>query len=108
MVKNSPPNAGDARDMGSIPASGRSLGGGNGNPVQYSCLENPMERSLMGYSPWSRKELDTTEHTHTRTHTHTHTHTHCCFRTQLGIEDEKKVFTRARKLNGELKQRIIF
>ena len=41
MVKNPPANAGDAH---SIPGSGRSLGGGNGNPVQYSCLGNPMDR----------------------------------------------------------------
>ena len=73
MVKNSPANAGDARDMGSIPGSGRSLGGGNGNPLQYSCLANPIERSVMGYSPWSQKELDTTEHTCAHTHTRTHT-----------------------------------
>ena len=44
MVKNPPANAGDARDEGSIPGSGRSPGGGNGNPLQYSCLENPMDR----------------------------------------------------------------
>ena len=44
MVKNLPANAGDARDMGSIPGSGRSPRGGNGNPLQYSCLENPMDR----------------------------------------------------------------
>ena len=37
-------NAGDARDAGSIPGSGRSPGGGHGNPLQYSCLENPMDR----------------------------------------------------------------
>ena len=37
-------NAGDARDMGSIPGLGRSPGGGHGNPLQYSCLENPMDR----------------------------------------------------------------
>ena len=37
-------NAGDAGDMGSIPASGRSPGEGHGNPLQYSCLENPMDR----------------------------------------------------------------
>ena len=37
-------NAGDARDTGSIPGSGRSPGGGHGNPLQYSCLENPMDR----------------------------------------------------------------
>ena len=41
---------------------GRSLGGGHGNPLQYSCLENPHgQRSLAGYSPWSLKELDTTD-----------------------------------------------
>ena len=39
-----PANAGDARDMGSIPESGRSPGGGHGNPLQYSCQENPMDR----------------------------------------------------------------
>ena len=44
MVKNPPANAGDVRDSGSIPGSGRSPGGGNGNPLQYSCLENPMNR----------------------------------------------------------------
>ena len=44
MVKNSPANAGDTEDVGSIPGSGRSPGGGNGNPLQYSCLGNPMDR----------------------------------------------------------------
>ena len=44
MVKNPPANAGDAGDVGSIPGSGRSPGGRNGNPFQYSCLENPMDR----------------------------------------------------------------
>ena len=43
-VKNSPANAGDIRDMGSIPGLGRSPGGENGNPLQYSCLENSMDR----------------------------------------------------------------
>ena len=41
MVKNLPANPGDIRDMGSIPGFGRSPGGGYGNPLQYSCLENP-------------------------------------------------------------------
>ena len=41
-VKNLPASVGDARDLGSIPGSGRSPGGGNGNLLQYSCLENPM------------------------------------------------------------------
>ena len=43
-VKNSPANAGDIRDTGLIPVSGRSPGEGHGNPLQYSCLENPMDR----------------------------------------------------------------
>ena len=60
-VKASAYNAGDP---GSIPGSGRSPVEGNGNPLQYSCLENPMShgwKSLVGYNPWGRKELDTTE-----------------------------------------------
>ena len=44
VVKNLPANAGDIRDAVSIPGLGRSSGGGNGNPIQYSCLENPMDR----------------------------------------------------------------
>ena len=43
MVKNLPASAGGVRDVGLTPGSGRSLGGGHGNPLQYSCLENPME-----------------------------------------------------------------
>ena len=43
VVKNLPANAGDIRDVGLIPGLGRSPGEGNGNPLQYSCLENPME-----------------------------------------------------------------
>ena len=44
LVKNPPANAGDIRDAGSMPGSGRSPGVGNGNPLQYSCLENPVDR----------------------------------------------------------------
>ena len=44
MVKNLPANAGDMRNLGSIPGSGRSSGGGHGNLLQYSCLENAMDR----------------------------------------------------------------
>ena len=52
-------------DLGSIPGSGRSPGEGNHNPLQYSCLENPMDRETwLGYSPWGRKESDTTERLH--------------------------------------------
>ena len=48
MVKNPPANAGDSGDGGSIPGSGRSPGEGNGNPLQYSCLENPMDQGAWG------------------------------------------------------------
>ena len=44
MIKNPPANAGDIRDAGLIPVSGRSPGGEHGNPLQYSCIENPMDR----------------------------------------------------------------
>ena len=44
VVKNQPASVGDLRDMGSIPGSGRSLGAGHSNALQYSCLENPMDR----------------------------------------------------------------
>ena len=61
--KESAFNAGATGDVGSIVGSERSPGGGHSNPLQYSYLENPMdrERSLAGYSPWGRKELDRTE-----------------------------------------------
>ena len=49
-------------DLGLIPGLGRSPGGGHGNPLQYSCLENPHgQRNLADSSLWGRKELDTTE-----------------------------------------------
>ena len=58
-VKNPTCNVGD---QGLILGLGRSPGGGQGNPLQYSCLENPhAQRSLAGYSPWGHTELDTTE-----------------------------------------------
>ena len=63
MVNNPPTNAGDTRDLGSIPGSGRSSGGGNGNLLQYSCLENPMDRGAWWAtnSPGGHKESDMTE-----------------------------------------------
>ena len=65
VVKNLPANAGDIRDAGSIPGLGRSPGEGNGNPLQYSCLENPMDRGAwQGIVPrvsQSLTESDTTE-----------------------------------------------
>ena len=79
MAKNPTADAGVMRDVGLIPGSGRVPGEGNGNSLQYSCLENPMDRgawqaTLHGVA----KEFDTTEQLSAcaRTHTHTHTHTH--------------------------------
>ena len=60
--KESACSAGDTGDMGSIPGSGRSPGGGNGNPLPG---ESHGQRSLVGYSPWGCKELDTSEHSRT-------------------------------------------
>ena len=52
VVKTPPANAGNVRDVGSVPGLGRSSGAGHGNPLQYSCLENPHgQRILAGYSP---------------------------------------------------------
>ena len=71
VVKNPPANVGDVRVVGSIPGSGRSPGGGHGNPLQYFCLKNPMDRgnwraTIHGITKsWTRLSL----------HTHTHTHT---------------------------------
>ena len=48
VVKNPPALAGDVRDMGSSPGWGRSPGGGHGNPLHYSCLENPMDKGASG------------------------------------------------------------
>ena len=83
-MKISHANAGDTRDPGSVPGSGRFFAVGNGNPLQYACLENSMYKKawrapIRGSSPWGCKELDMTEHTehtHRYTHTDTHTHTH--------------------------------
>ena len=62
VVKNLPANAGDTRDVGSIPRSGRPPGGGHGNPLQYSYLENPMDRGAWRATVHDgHKELDTTE-----------------------------------------------
>ena len=64
VVKNLPANAEDIRGVSLIPGLGRSPGEGHGNSLQYSCLENPVDRgALVGYSPWSHKELDLTEMT---------------------------------------------
>ena len=68
MVKNPPATAGDTRDSGSIPGSGRSPGVGNGNPLQYSCLKNPMDRGAW----WA------TDHGIAKSRTQLSTHTFAC------------------------------
>ena len=59
--KDSTSKAGDVRDSGLIPGLARSHGKRHENPLQYSCLENPLDRSLVGYSPWGLKELGMTK-----------------------------------------------
>ena len=81
MVKNHP--AMRETCLGSVSGLGRPLGGGHGNPLWYSCLENPHEqRSLVGYSPWDCKELDTTEQLSTtqyiQIYVHTDTYMYIC------------------------------
>ena len=65
-VKNPPANAGDARDVGSIPGSGRSPGVGNGTPLQYSCLRNPMDRGAWRVTVHgaTRHQTQLSMHTH--------------------------------------------
>ena len=68
MVKNPPANAGDVRDAGSIPGTGRSPGKGNGNPLKYSCLENPMNGGI-----W-RAMVQRVAKNQTQIAQHSHTH----------------------------------
>ena len=63
MVKNLPASSGDIRDMGLIPQLGRSSGGGHGNPLQYPCLQNLMNRGAWRATVHVLAELDTTETT---------------------------------------------
>ena len=73
MVKNPPASAGDKRDVGSIPGSERSPGGGHGNPLKYSCLENPMD----GGAWWATVHRVTKIHTQLkRLSTHVHIYTY--------------------------------
>ena len=98
VVKNQSANAGGARDVGLMPGSGRSPGEGNGNPLQYSCLENSMDRGAwwvtvhgVAKSNTSLKSLSTMHtqiyvytfmHTHTCIFMHAHMHTHVCIHMQ--------------------------
>ena len=70
-LKNPPANEGDV-DL--IPGLGRNPGGGNGNPLQYSCLENPMDGGVWWATVHEMTELDMTDQRSVHTHTHTHLH----------------------------------
>ena len=61
MVKNLPASSGDVKDMGSIPGLGRFPGEGHGDPLQYSCLKNPIDRGAWWATVHGVVELDTTE-----------------------------------------------
>ena len=63
VIKNSPANAGDTGDSDSMPGSGRFPGGGHGNPLQYSCLENPTDRGAQRAGVHGVAEPDPTEET---------------------------------------------
>jgi len=79
LVNNMPANAGDSRDVGSTSGSGRSLGEGTDNPVQYYCVGNSMDRGAWQAAAHvvtkSKTWLSVHAYTHTNTNTHTHTHT---------------------------------
>ena len=81
VVKNTPAKAGDVKDMDSIPESERSSGEGHGNPLQHSCLDNPMDRGAWWATGLQsigsqRVEHDQSDLTYTHTHTYRHTHTY--------------------------------
>ena len=76
VVKNPPANAGDLKDAGSVPGSGRSPGGEHGNPLLYSCLENPMDRGAWWASVHGVAESDMTEQLSTHICAHTDMRAH--------------------------------
>ena len=94
ILKRVSANAGDTRDISLIPGLRRFPGGGNGNPLQYSCLENYMDRGAWWATVHGVAELAMTECIHTHTHTHiqtdrqtdrhTHTHRHRAWDTAQG------------------------
>ena len=77
MVKNLPANAGDTEDMGSIPGLERFPGEGSGHPLQYSCLENSMDRGAWWTTVHGITESDTTERAHVHAASY-HSTSSCC------------------------------
>ena len=75
VVENPPASAGAIKYSGSVPGSGRSPGEGNGNPLQSSCLGNPMDRGGWWATVLGATKSQTRLSAHVCTHTHTHTHT---------------------------------
>ena len=88
MVWNPPANTGDIRDVGSVPGSGRSPGGGRGNPLQYACLENPMDRGA-----W-RAPVHGVAKSHTQSEV-TEVTDHACMHTQSisCVKNQVKIFS---------------
>ena len=81
-------------DLGSIPGLGRSPGGGHGNPLKYSCLENPHgQRSLAGFSPWGCNESDTTEGLSTQQTTMLDVHLILIYKVHITIEGTEAQIT---------------
>ena len=76
LVKNLPANAGDVRDVSSVPELGRSPGGRNGNPLQYFCLENLMDRRAWLVTVYRVTEKIQLKWPSTHIHPHTHSHTY--------------------------------
>ena len=87
MVKNPPANAGDTRDVSPIPGLGRSPGGGHGNPLQYSCLENSMDRGTWWVTVHGVKNSGTWLNVFVHAHTHTYTHAHTNDRKGIGCKN---------------------
>ena len=88
VVKNPPANAEDGRDARSVLGSGRSPGGANGTPLQYSCLEDFVDRGAW----WTTVQGAVTSRTQLSTYTHTHTHTHKP--RKFSLYDKRKVRAR--------------
>ena len=96
VVKNLPVNAGDLRDEGLISGSGRSPVEGNGNPLQYSCLGNPMDRGTW----WNHRVARSwTRLKWLHTHTHTHTHTQINYSRSWCLKTNKMPSREARQKN---------